>query len=80
MTTALFLPREIRVAAGANGEPLSVFLKNRPRPAVAIRNAWRIDDEWWRQEISRSYFEVELAGGMIVTVFHDLVSGKWYRQ
>jgi len=80
MTTALFLPQEIKLTAGAEGEPLVVFIKSRSHRVLSVRNIWRIDDEWWRQEISRLYFELELEGGMVVTLFHDLVSGKWYRQ
>jgi hypothetical protein len=41
---------------------------------------WRIDDEWWRQEISRCYFELELSGGTVITAFQDLISGTWYWQ
>jgi hypothetical protein len=45
-----------------------------------VRNRWRIDDEWWREEIARRYFELELDNGSVITVFNDLVSGKWYQQ
>jgi hypothetical protein len=47
---------------------------------TAIQNAWRIDDEWWRERISRHYFRVELGDGQVLTVFHDLVSDRWYQQ
>jgi hypothetical protein len=42
--------------------------------------AWRVDDEWWRQEVSRLYFRLELEGGIRLTVFQDLISLKWYEQ
>jgi hypothetical protein len=48
--------------------------------AVEISDRWRIDDEWWRKEISRMYFRVVLAGGRIVTVFQDLIEGGWFLQ
>jgi len=47
---------------------------------TAIRDTWRIDDEWWRTEISRRYFALELDGGNRRTVFQDLVTGAWYVQ
>jgi hypothetical protein len=45
-----------------------------------ILDRWRIDDEWWRKEISRMYFQVLLEGGQLLTVFHDLIEEGWYEQ
>ncbi|HET7558402.1 MAG TPA: hypothetical protein VFK80_00460 [Limnochordia bacterium] len=41
---------------------------------------WRIDDEWWREPISRRYYRLLLADGRILVVFCDLLSGLWYAQ
>jgi hypothetical protein len=46
----------------------------------AILESWRIDDEWWRQPISRAYLELLLAGGKRVVVFQDLTTGLWFMQ
>jgi len=46
----------------------------------AILESWRIDDEWWRQTISRSYLELLLAGGKRIVVFQDLLTGLWFIQ
>ena len=46
----------------------------------AILESWRIDDEWWRQPISRSYLELLLGGGKRVVVFQDLTTGLWFMQ
>ena len=43
-------------------------------------DVWRIDDEWWRERISRRYFRVTLAGGVIRVLYQDLVTGAWYEQ
>ena len=45
-----------------------------------ILESWRIDDEWWRQLISRRYFAVILEGGARVVLFEDLVTHEWYMQ
>lgn len=74
------LPRQIEVKAGEQGAPSAVQVRRSWKRAISIQNAWRLDDEWWRREISRLYFDVELEGGMLLTIFHDLVSGLWYRQ
>ena len=80
MVTPVFTPREVRVIANQDGEPTAVALKKRPRKVVSVRNIWRIDDEWWREELSRLYLELELDNGLVATIFRDLVSGKWYEQ
>ncbi len=46
----------------------------------AVVDSWRIDDEWWRNPISRRYLDVVLTGGGHVIVFQDLVSGEWFLQ
>lgn len=47
---------------------------------LQILDRWRIDDEWWRKEISRMYFQVVLEGGRILVLFHDLIEGGWFLQ
>jgi hypothetical protein len=46
----------------------------------AVGEVWRVDDEWWRQTISRRYAEVILEGGKHIVVFEDLASGHWFIQ
>ena len=80
MVTPLNVPREVHVVADEYGSPVSIWTRNRQRRVTHIRNEWRIDDEWWRQEIARRYFDLELGNGSIYTVFQDLISGNWYEQ
>ena len=80
MVTPLNVPRDIRITANEDGNPVFVWLSNRQRRVARIRNVWRIDDEWWRQEIARRYFELELSDGSVITVFQDLISRNWSRQ
>jgi hypothetical protein len=47
---------------------------------LATHDSWRIDDEWWRDEIARRYFSIELEQGRRLTVYQDLVTGAWYEQ
>ena len=80
MGTSVNIPREIGVAVNGPGEPNSI-VRDRGRWKVArVQNRWRIDDEWWRSEISRMYYELLLSNGSVITVFRDLLSGKWYQQ
>ena len=80
MKRALNLPRETAVLADKVGVPVAVTGKGRSRRVFQVIEAWRVDDEWWRQEVSRLYFQLELEGGFRLTVFQDLLGGKWYEQ
>ncbi len=80
MVSPLYLPREIDVRADSRGEPDVVTRNGRRSRVAAVRNAWRIDDEWWRERIARQYFRVVLESGLVLTVFRDLVADKWYQQ
>jgi len=51
-----------------------------PAPVVFIGEIWRVDDEWWRQPISRRYIEVILSGGRHVVLYQDLNTGEWFEQ
>ena len=62
-------------------KPISLRLHGRWFEVESVEDIWRIDDEWWREEaVSRMYYRCAVDGGMSVTVFHDLINGRWYRQ
>lgn len=71
-------PRPVEVRADTHGEPLAVVLDRRPVPVVAVRERWRIDDEWWRRPVARMYHLVVLDGGALLTLYRDLVDDRWY--
>ena len=74
-------PRPVHVRVGEDGEPVFVRLPGRTaRRVVAVRERWRIDDEWWRQPISREYRTVVLDEGTVLTLYHDLLDGSWHVQ
>jgi hypothetical protein len=50
------------------------------RVITEILESWRIDDEWWREPISRRYYDVVLEGGGHVVLFEDLITEKWFVQ
>ena len=61
--------------------PAAVYVGRRWMRVREVLDAWRIDDEWWREQpISRLYYRVLLEDGMALTLFHDLLSGRWSRQ
>lgn len=60
--------------------PTTVDGRGRQRRVVHIPNVWRVDDEWWRDEIRRQYLEVLLDGDVPVTIVEGCLTGQWYHQ
>ena len=86
-------PRPLRVEAGEDacpepgasrsrrGRPIAVWLSGRRHIVETVLETWRIDDEWWRERpVSRVYYSLLLEDGRTVTVYHDLISGRWAKQ
>jgi hypothetical protein len=74
-----YQPVPVEVVA-RKGAPVALVRKGRRMRVSGIADTWRIDEEWWREEISRLYFLVELESGKRLVVFHDLLGGGWFRQ
>ena len=74
-------PKPVTVRTDEHGEPVYVRLPGKTARRVAVvRERWRIDDEWWRESISREYRTVVLDDGRVLTLYHDLSEGAWYAQ
>ena len=76
----LNVPRTLRVTTGSGGRPLLLHLRGGARRVLQILEVWQIDDEWWRERISRRYATLALEDGQTVTVFRDLITMGWYLQ
>ncbi|HEX3979385.1 MAG TPA: hypothetical protein VHW96_24145 [Solirubrobacteraceae bacterium] len=73
----LGVPRRVAVNAGPDGRPLQVD----QREVDAVRESWLIEDRWWTEKpLRRRYWEVVTTCGRDEVVFHDLISGRWWRQ
>ena len=74
-------PRAVSVALDETGSMTVGRSDGRTVGKVeTILESWRIDDEWWRESIWRSYMELMLEGGKRVVVFQDLMTGLWFMQ
>ena len=74
-------PKAVVVHTDESDEPTHVRIPGKPARQVAVvRERWRIDDEWWRQSISREYRTIVLDDGTVITLYHDLTDGSWYVQ
>ena len=73
----LSVPRRVAVSAGEDGHPLEVD----GRVVDAVRESWLLEDRWWTDRpLRRRYWEVVTVCGRDEIVFHDLRSGRWWRQ
>jgi len=79
---ALNTPVRATVWCDDLGHPVRVAIDGETmiRAVEALVEHWRIDDEWWRNFVSRRYDEVVLQGGKHVVLFEDLVTETWYVQ
>ena len=75
----LNLPRPITVRA-AQDRPAALLIGRHWRRVDGIQDDWRVDDEWWREPISRHYYQVVLDDGSLRTIYRDLVANAWYEQ
>lgn len=73
-------PTPIQVRTDGDGLPVELHRRGKRFRVVAVRECWRIDDEWWRNPISREYFALILEDGRPIVLFRDLVAGGWYGQ
>jgi len=73
-------PKPVSVTCGATGAPLWVGYEGRTRRVARVIDSWRLDDEWWREPLSRLYYRVEYDDGVCQTLYCDLIHNAWYRQ
>jgi hypothetical protein len=73
----LYTPRPVNVRADSVGRPATVD----GVLVEAVREEWVVEDRWWTSRpLRRHYFELVLANGHSLTVFHRAETGRWYRQ
>jgi hypothetical protein len=78
---SLNLPRSVDVELDAqSGLPHALCERQHWRKIERIQDIWHIDDEWWREPISRRYFQIILRGGALRTLFHDRITDRWFTQ
>jgi hypothetical protein len=63
-----------------SGGPAVLVERGERRPVAAVRDRWRIEDEWWREPISRRYYQVVLDDGTVRTLYRDAIGDRWFEQ
>jgi len=80
MSRLFHQPRRIVVRTNALGEPVTICRGSIREHIVSVGKRWRVKENWWRQEISREYFQIETASGLVGEIYCDTLSGLWYLQ
>lgn len=61
-------------------EPFRFTWGGQRHEVTEITKTWRVDTDWWRGRIWRAYFKLTTDTGLLVIIYQDLMSGKWYLQ
>ena len=73
----LAVPRRVAVVADERGQPVAVDGDT----VDGVRESWLVEDRWWTEKpLRRRYWELVTVSGRDEVVFHDLISGRWWRQ
>ncbi|MGC4105979.1 MAG: hypothetical protein QM753_06435 [Thermomicrobiales bacterium] len=62
------------------GIPIALVIDGKAHPVTHVQDMWIVEDEWWRQPISRQYFALLMENGLRHTIYHDRVADRWYAQ
>ena len=74
-------PVPIEAHESESQTPVSITVGRRTLRVSSLEDMWEVTDEWWRlNPIERRYYRALLENGTIVTIFHDLLSGLWFKQ
>ncbi len=76
----LNLPRAVSVDLNEDGLPVAITRDGKCKEVEQIGEIWRVDDEWWRDPITRRYVETILEGGRRVVVYENQLTGEWFEQ
>lgn len=81
MGAVLSQPAYVQVRADPLGAPAAVRTRNGWTAVEKVMEQWDLEDDWWTGEpIARTYFQLLLKSGAVVTVFREAATGAWYRQ
>lgn len=74
-------PVPVEVQESTQQRPVAIQIRDRWMSVSSIDDLCNVDEEWWRERpIVRMYYQVRLEDSRSITVFRDMVDGKWYRQ
>ncbi len=74
-------PAEVsEVVEGVERRPAAVRVGRKWRDVENVTDRWKFNLWWLPQPMTRSYYRVESADGVLTTLFRDETTGLWYSQ
>jgi DNA polymerase IV len=71
------LPLSIEVGLRSDGTPMWLRWGGWARLVDQVYEFWREQHHWWDQPVARDYYQVEINGEVVFTVFRD-GKGRWF--
>jgi len=70
----------IRVVSNAWQAPCAFTWRGQTHRVHTITKRWRVDVDWWQNRVWREYFKLSTHSGLLVVVYRDVLTGRWYLQ
>ena len=75
------LPVPIEVEKHDDGILDVIIMHGEKAKISGVEDMWEIADEWWRtKSVARRYYRLSITGDRSITIFCDLINGRWYQQ
>lgn len=67
----------IRVDTDSRGAPRRFVWQGQAHAVQAIHQRWQVESDWWSQEggVSRRYYALTTASGLLCVIYHDEMYG-----
>lgn len=80
MTHLWIAGQPISILAGLAGIPEGFVWQGQAHPVAGIAGRWRVDTAWWEGRVWRDYLRLYTRTGLLVLLYHDLLTDTWYLQ
>ena len=70
----------IEVLSDEGAAPHSLIWQGQTHTINHITRRWRIRSDWWDEPLWREYFKLTTDTGLLLIIFHDLLTQQWYLQ
>jgi hypothetical protein len=61
-------------------EPDVLTWRNQIHKVDQITRVWRVDLDWWRERVWRTYYKLSTHTGLLIIIYEDLLSKEWFLQ
>lgn len=60
--------------------PYCFIWQSKQHQILLIAQQWRFDVGWWRVRLWRDYYRVTTDTGLLVLIYHNLLSDTWFLE